>query len=508
MSKETTFTSTPPESRQPISDFLLSQFNEFVAAQMGLFFPGERRRNLEQGIYSAARELGFKDAESFIQQFMSSTLTQSQVEILASHLTTGETYFFRDKGHSFLLQNIVLPELIKNKEKQHAIRIWSAGCSTGEEAYSVAILLDMLLPDLEAWDISIIGTDINEESLQKAERGIYTQWSFRMVDKKIQRKYFNRHHKDEWEIDGRIKKMVKFRHGNLIEDDFPSQHSGICNMDIILCRNVFIYFKSEAVSPILNKFIKTLNNGGYLITGHGELFGQSLVNLSQIMFPEAVIYKKVADFRKPVPEFKKVKKDEKTKEIKIIHTPPIPGLSKSTIQNPKKQIEGLIETGRYSEAVEKAEKVLNVCSEDYDTHCLKAQAYANSGDYKKAEQSCRKAIHIHPTLADPYFLLAQIAEAGGNDEEAKDFLKNTLYLDPTFIAAYIELGGLYEKGNDLQRAKKSRSTAIELLRSLPSQEPVKPYNVTAGELIQYVENLTGSKNEDLQPVISGGKNRR
>ncbi|OGW56076.1 MAG: hypothetical protein A2Y81_09985, partial [Nitrospirae bacterium RBG_13_43_8] len=407
----------------------------------------------------------------------------------------------------------------------------------------------------EAWDISIIGTDINEESLQKAERGIYTQWSFRMVDKKIQRKYFNRHHKDEWEIDGRIKKMVKFRHSNLIEDDFPSQHSGICNMDIILCRNVFIYFKSEAVSPILNKFIKTLNNGGYLITGHGELFGQSLVNLSQIMFPEAVIYKKVAGPVKPVTEIKKERKNEKTKETKFIQpVSPIPGLntkefiskapsplpspsrgegcnttpplrggdegegdvygftndriSKSKIQPPKKQIEGLIETGRYSEAVEKAEKVLNVCSEDYDTHCLKAQAYANSGDYKKAEQSCRKAIHIHPTIADPYFLLAQIAEAGGNDEEAKDFLKNTLYLDPTFIAAYLELGGLYEKENDLTRANKWRNTAIELLRSLPSQEPVKPYNMTAGELLKYVENLTGSKNEDLQPVVSGGKNRR
>ena len=517
---------------------LLEQFKKIISDKTGLHVPDQDSKKLSDLIALRRKSHNLSGVEEYYHLLAGSGgQSRDEWREIMLYLTTGESYFFRDKGHFFLLRNIVLPDLIKSREKEHALRIWSAGCSTGEEPYSVAILLDMLLPDLKAWDISIIGTDINEDALKKAERGIYTQWSFRTVDKEIQRKYFSRHHKDEWEIDGRIKKMVKFRQGNLMEDDFPSQASGISTMDSIVCRNVFIYFKSESVSAVLAKFTRTLNPGGYLITGHGELFGQDHFNLNQIMLPEAVIYKKVAGSGKTVHEFRKEIKDARTKETKPIHTlSPISGLntknfisktpsplpspsrgegynttpllrggdegegdvcgftndriSKSTKENPKKQMEGLIESGRHSAAHKKAGKVLNVCSEDYEMHFMTAQSCANFGDYEKAENSCRKAIQIHPTSAGPYFLLAQIVEAKGCDEAAKDFLKNALYLDPAFIAAYIELGGLYEKGNDLRRANKSRSTAIELLRSLPSQEHIKPYNMTAGELLGYVENLT------------------
>ena len=222
-----------------MEEMLLEQFKKIISEKTGLHVPEQDSKKLSDLISLRRKSHNLSSTEEYYHVLASSdSRCRDEWRKIIYCLTTGESYFFRDKGHSFLLQNIILPELIKNKEKDHAIRIWSAGCSTGEEPYSVAILLDMLLPDLKTWDISIIGTDINEESLQKAERGIYTQWSFRMVDKEIQRKYFSRH-KDEWEIDGRIKKMVNFRHSNLIKDGFPSQHSGICNMDIILCRNYF-----------------------------------------------------------------------------------------------------------------------------------------------------------------------------------------------------------------------------------------------------------------------------
>jgi chemotaxis protein methyltransferase CheR len=339
------------------------------------------------------------------------------------------------------------------------LRIWSAGCATGEEPYSVAILLEMLLPDLKEWDIVIIGTDINGESLKKGARGIYSPWSFRMLDKDIQGKYFKKHH-DEWEIHENIKKMVHFQYGNLIEKGFFSQNPEICTMDLIICRNVFIYFEKAAVASVLNKFKRLLNPGGYLVTGHAELYGHDLVNLHQIAFPEAIIYQKTTEaglqpaaiICLPRPVLKSVL--------------PAPRLSKAKTSDPKK--------------------------DSFDLVCLTAQAYANAGDYEKATDACQRAMNISAHSADPYLLLAHIAEARGNDEEAKIFFKKAIYLNPAFIAAYCELGGLYEKEHDIPRARKARTTAIEFLKYLPAQETVKPYDITAGEMLSYVESLTGA----------------
>jgi chemotaxis protein methyltransferase CheR len=157
----------------------------------------------------------------------------------------------------------------------------------------------------------------------------------------------------------------------------------------------------------------------------------------------------------------------------------------------KAEIEELIGTGRYTEAIQLAEKYVSLSEDRCDTLCLLAHAYASSGAYAKAETACREAIKIDADSAEPYFLLAQIAEAGGNDQEAKNLFRKALYLNPDFVAAYCELGGLYEKENDQVHARKARTTALELLRSLPPQAPVKPYDATAEELLKCVEYLIG-----------------
>jgi chemotaxis protein methyltransferase CheR len=218
---------------------------------------------------------------------------------LALLLTTGESYFFRDQGQFTLLKTRMLPELIEHRKKAQyregeakpSLRIWSAGCSTGEEAYSLAVLVKELIPDYEQWNILILGTDINQESIEKAKLGIYDAWSFRMVDTELQRRYFYQW-KTSWKVDERIRKMVTFRYGNLMKDHFPSLISYIHNVDLILCRNVFIYFDFKAISVVLEKFYNTLRPGGYLIAGHTELHGQNLDQLETKVFPQSVVYQK------------------------------------------------------------------------------------------------------------------------------------------------------------------------------------------------------------------------
>ena len=492
---------------------LLECFKKLVENHIGLCIRQADGEALRKTLGAEMKRLNIAEAEEYLS-FLESDSGESKKEwkALILLITTGESYFFRDKGHFFLLQNNILPKLIKNRQNQRTLRIWSAGCSTGEEPYSIAILLDMLFPDMKQWDVFILGTDINEESLKKAERGIYSEWSFRMVDKDIKRKYFKRH-QDDWEIAGEIKKTVRFQYGNLMAGDFFSQNPEICNMDLIICRNVFIYFNKKAVSSVLSKFINTLNDEGYLITGHGELQGHDLMDLNQIMYPEAVIYKKTLEVKGQSPKITRLPERKKEKkELKFKITPvskpalPVPAPSKMKPLEPKKEIAELIKKGRYTEAVDKAASPLNKCKDDNDMLCLMAQVYANSGDYEKAEGVCRKAMDNNTASADPYFLLAHIAEAKGNDEEAKALFKKVIYLNPSFIAAYCELGGLYEKGNDIPRAKKARSTAIELLKALPPSSAIKPYDITAGELLAYVLALIRSEKETL--ALTGEKSRR
>ena len=158
--------------RHTLPESLLFSMSDFVATRMGLHFPRERWGDLERGITAAAREFDLPDAESCALRLLSTSPTQNHTEILASHLTVGETYFFREKRSFEVLEEHVLPELLRSRRGvERRLRIWSAGCCTGEEPYSVAMLLDRLIPDPGEWNVTILATDINPRFLKKAAEG-------------------------------------------------------------------------------------------------------------------------------------------------------------------------------------------------------------------------------------------------------------------------------------------------------------------------------------------------
>ena len=211
-------------------------------------------------------------------------------QLLALFLN-GETHFFRDSGQITLLKEQILPALIHRRKGERSLRIWSAGCSTGEEAYSLAILVDQLLPDHQNWEILILGTDINLRSIQHAQQGIYGQWAFRKVDLSLKQRYFQERG-SHWILNEPIRKMVTFRSGNFIADTFSSSALGICDLDLIICRNVFLYFHIDAIEHVVQKMSEALTSEGYLLTGHGELPTQTLGALQAKTFPDSVIYQR------------------------------------------------------------------------------------------------------------------------------------------------------------------------------------------------------------------------
>src|SRR5262249_13640041 len=170
-------------------------------------------------------------------------------------ITIGETYFFRNQDQFNALRTSVLPDIIEKHEKAHhkQIRIWSAGCASGEEIYSIAILLRELIADLSSWSIHLLGTDINAGSLNRARQGTYRSWSFRNeTPEDLQDRWFT-HRGESYKIDPAIQKMVTFNLLNLVSDNYPSPETETEQMDLIMFRNVSIYFDQPTTVAIIKR---------------------------------------------------------------------------------------------------------------------------------------------------------------------------------------------------------------------------------------------------------------
>ena len=207
------------------SDTQLAMISRCITDEMGLYFPEDRWKDLVRGISGATVELGCRDTADFVNRLLASPVNKKLIEVLARHLTTGETYFFREKQVFEILKNRILPELIRSRAGLNkTIRIWCAGCSSGEEPYSVAILLKQMLPDIRNWNITIRATDINLDALARARAGIYGDWSFRDLEVNIRTTFFIEAEKGRYEILPEIKKMVSERavKQNMIQRECPT----------------------------------------------------------------------------------------------------------------------------------------------------------------------------------------------------------------------------------------------------------------------------------------------
>lgn len=496
-----------------ISDMSFSQLAELVTAQTGLHIRPQDNKTFRKAIGLRMKLLKLTEPEEYYQ-FLKADSAESDLEWkeLAAHLATGESYFFRDKGQFNLMKNWILPELIERNKSKRTLRIWSAGCSTGEEPYSLAMVIDELLPYRGDWNIFILGIDMNEEAIGKARRGIYRSWSFRTMEPDLQKRYFHKR-QNEWELDERIRTMVTFHYGNLLKDTFPSNVTGIHNMDLIFCRNVFIYFDRNAVSVVLKKFVKALNEGGYLITGHAEIHAQSLGLLRARCFPESVVYQRGGDV--PVETNGGPLGRPVVKSLVALPSPVPTHVSGSGAQNTEApeftshqphsemvhspslltEAEVFFRDGAYGGAMMKLEPLLQDEPQNFQALDLMARACANLGESERAARYCKQALAVNPFAVQPYYLLAHVAEEQGDTEQAKSFLKKALYLSPSFIPAYLDLGALYEREEDSARARKMRATALEFLKAMPPHFTVEPYEeLTAGELSLYVQKMLGKGN--------------
>ena len=466
----------------PLNDTaLFDELAQLASHQIGLRIPDDAHDRFVGMLRERAAHLGYASLKDY-QIFLAEQLATEEWEELVRIYTCSETFFFRDHGQIDLLRLHLLPELISQHRNDKILRLWSAGCASGEEVYSLAILVDMLLPKRDGWNILLLGTDIDSKAIARAQRGRYGQWSFRMVPAELQQRYFHLEDK-EWILDERIRRMVTFRVSNLVGEPFPDSASELNDMDLILCRNVFIYFNPAAVYSVATKFAATLREGGYLLTAHTELIGHPVRELKSRLFVEGVVYQRISCQH---PVARPVSPPSPGVATVAWRAPPMlrPSVSIAT-KVPPATVQTTPPTPPAPTPAALTDEVL----------LKEARAHADRGEFDLAELICRNALVVNPLAAAPYFLLAQLAQIKGDFNPSKECLNKAIYLDSRYVAAYLELAALCERADDMPRAQTLRHAALGIVRSMPNNEMIEQYEMTAGALTQWLVQWVGEPTE-------------
>jgi chemotaxis protein methyltransferase CheR len=474
---------------------------------MGLHYPKDRWTDLVRGIRSAIKEFGFEDVEEGISWLMSSKLKKEQIETLACHLTVGETYFFRDTKIFDALEKHILPELIWSRRKTDLrLRIWSAGSCTGEEPYSIAILLHRLIPDLDRWNITVLATDINPNFLEKAADGLYREWSFRGTPSWLKENYFSKKKGDFYEISSRIKKKVQFQYLNLVEDTYPSIYNDTNAMDIIFCRNVLMYFSQDQVQKVIDRFHKSLLDKSWLIVGSSEASHVFYRKYATANFPGAILYRKddqlkkasqkcdnfiITDHSIPVHVSETTGQsfdfDKQKADITASEEQPIKSSPKSAVALYDEALL-LYQKGEYEESINKMTHSLTVHENDDQMMTLLSKALANQGKLNNALVWCDKAINLNKLNPEYHQLRAVILQEQGHLEEAIKSLKNAIYLNPDFAVAYFLLGNLSRQQGKIKESNKYLTNVLTILRDRGNDEILpESEGLTTGRLRELIQ---------------------
>lgn len=509
--------------------------SRFIADTIGLHFPRERWKDLQRGLSDVADELGFSEVAALADWLLSSAPSNHQLQLLARHLTIGETYFCRDKAVQDVLANRVLPDLIRLRQGgTQQLRLWSAGCCTGEEPYTLAILLHQLLPDLANWDVTILATDINDRFLKKARAGVYRKWSFRDTSTGFTDRYFNRR-QEGYELVPEIKRMVTFAHINLVEDSYPSPATNTQAMDLILCRNVLMYFTPDHAQKVIGRLRHSLADGGWFSVSPSEAWQTRFSRFSTVNYPGVILYRKGDGYGRSNEAYFSESLDERLNAngsapedmfsmepnqdtlppavlsleapatlaenepvpphpmapnlpptLRPTPTPNLPPLRRHT-PTPQETARLLYESGRYAEA---ADTLLELSEPERETIPLLAHALANSGRLTESLTCCNRWIASDRLDAAGHYLRAIVLIEQGDAKEARHSLQRAVYLQPDFVLAHFVLGNLARgSGKPDEAARHLRNALHVLAGKQPDDILPESDGLTAGRLSEMITTL-------------------
>ncbi len=256
----------------PLPTDVFRLIRDFMKNYCGIYFDDKSKTIVERRLNNRLRLHRMRDFREYYHLLLYGKAHDEELHAIIDILTVNETYFFREKYQLLAFSEEILPELKKRNKDEKRINIWSAACSTGEEPYTLAILI---LEDggFDNWDINILGSDISQRALRVARNGVYKKNSFRATDRYFIKNYFHEQEGGDYRISDRVNRLVNFNFLNLMDS---SRVKLIGPMDVIFCRNVLIYFDQSAREKVIKNYFETLTEGGYLLLGYAE----SLMNIT------------------------------------------------------------------------------------------------------------------------------------------------------------------------------------------------------------------------------------
>jgi chemotaxis protein methyltransferase CheR len=421
---------------------------ELMETRTGLVFDSQQYPEVETGVRKTMSRLHINDSAEFLRRLETE---QSCLDELAAELTVGETYFFREPAQFQWIRENILPEIFSRCGKDHLLRAWSAGCSSGEEAYSLAILFEEAgLADYA----KIRATDISLSALLKARKAVYRRWSFRGREDRWMEHYFHLG-EEQYTLDKRFRRKVEFEYLNLAGDgelgSFPRA------MDLILCRNVMIYFGGSTVAGVFRKLIDSLAPGGWLVTGPSDPLFEDRSQCEMITTGAGAFYRKFST--KQPAEFSDIR------ETPVFE---LPKPAARPFEKTASEILSMAQEAFYRGTHESASSY----NQDVAACQLSIRAMANLQGEDAAEQAAEKAVRLHPLSPELRFLRAVLLVNLGRDREAVRDFRRTLYLDGTLAVAHFALGSVLRRLRDFKGAILAYENALCLCGEMPPESPL------------------------------------
>lgn len=471
------------------ADSTLERLELVLGEHLGFAFEDDRREQLVLAAGARQRELGLADLDGYIERLRSPAFRSDEVGRLAETLTVTETFFYRnvDQIHAFI--ETVFPDRALHGTQR--LRVLSAGCASGEEPYSLAIALREAIPGLEAYDVQILGVDVNRSMLARAARGVYSRWALRATPEVIRARYF-KESGNEFVLDPSIKRMVTLREQNLAEQDPLFFRALAC--DVIFCRNVIMYFTPDSMRRVVGRLTDALLPGGYLFLGHAETL-RGLAHGYHLCHTHNTFYYQRRETAAPALRPRAALVDE-TSQLSTLPavvddtsswfeaiqrathrvaelTSSKPGRSIPQVENehdsqPTKNpalapVLELMQRERFADARALLETLPPETHRRPDALLFSAVLFTNDGRLVDAEQACERLLAADELNAGAHYLKALCREHAGDHDGALEHDRMAVHLDSTFAMPHLHAGLLAKRAGDSLRARRELGQALVLL---------------------------------------------
>jgi chemotaxis protein methyltransferase CheR len=476
-----------------LADF--TRFRDYIHQHSGIWLEESKLDSLRISLYARATRLELTTWDDYF-----ATLSRDDAEFreLMSLITINETSFFRFPQQFDALRTHVLPEIMGDQIGENRIvRVWSAGCSTGEEPYTIGMaLFDSGIETLD-WRYEVMGTDVSTKALGVARGATYPGRALGGLSTEIVSRHFVRVGEDEYRVAPHVRKHVGFGYHNLIKEPYPLSLMG--NWDIIFCRNVTIYFRLDSTRRVVSNFYNSLNEGGYLFIGHSETLTSITDQFEPVEVGGVFLYRKSRREKRwqgfsaagpgvvtgPAAEALRPRRGaalgdgpgevEREERRTARHE----RVAKREVERHARADEAAAEAtsvadildlarqrfaeGQPDEVLRLIDLVLGHDRGNADAHLLTAYVFADSGDYDAALDACTRALAVNPLMPGARYILGVIYQRQGDLVRAVSELKKTVYIDSDFALAHLNLGNIYKQQGRFDAAAREYENTLKSL---------------------------------------------